>query len=158
MKEVSWKSADWSEDFVDIEGDLKPIPRFCTRIKMLWDTTYFYVFAALEEPDLWATLRKHDSINFHDNDFELFIVPDGDTYRYYELEVNPFATTWELFLDWPYRDDGRPLFFWEMRGLKVGVSLQGSINHPGDRDQGWSIEIAIPWAALKEGSDREAPP
>jgi|GEM_PF-5265226 len=41
---------------------------------------------------------------FYDNDFEVFIDPDGDTHRYYELEINAFGTEWDLFLDRPYRD------------------------------------------------------
>jgi hypothetical protein len=64
---------------VDIQGvdDLRP--RFRTRVKMLWDDDYFYVAAELEEPDIWGTLKERDSVIFHDNDFELFIDPDGDT-------------------------------------------------------------------------------
>ena len=42
----------------------------------------------MEEPDLWGTLTARDSVIFHDNDFEVFIDPDGDTHAYYELEVN----------------------------------------------------------------------
>ena len=66
------------DDFQDIEGDKKPRPRFRTRAKMLWDDQFFYVAAELEEPHVWATLTKHDSVIFHDNDFEIFIDPDGD--------------------------------------------------------------------------------
>src|SRR3954447_11867464 len=72
------RDAPWTDDFVDIEGDLKPRPRFRTRAKMLWDDTHFYVGAELQEPHVWATLTKHDAVIFHDNDFEVFIDPDGD--------------------------------------------------------------------------------
>ena len=57
----------------------------------------------MTEPDLWATLKKRDSVIFYDNDFELFIDPDGDTHCYYELEINSHGTEWDLFLDKPYR-------------------------------------------------------
>ncbi|HOC26253.1 MAG TPA: carbohydrate-binding family 9-like protein, partial [bacterium] len=36
------------------------------------------------------------------------------------------------------------------RGLQKGVVVQGSINQPGDADTGWTIELALPWAVLKE--------
>ena len=36
--------------------------------------------AEMEEPDLWGTLTERDSVIFHDNDFEVFIDPDGDTH------------------------------------------------------------------------------
>ena len=59
--------------FVDIQGATQPRPRFRTRAKMLWDDEYFYIAAELEEPHVWATLTEHDSVIFHDNDFEVFL-------------------------------------------------------------------------------------
>jgi hypothetical protein len=47
------------------------------------------------------------SIIFHDNDFEVFIDPDGDNWMYYELEVNARGQVWDLQLIRPYRWDGR---------------------------------------------------
>lgn len=158
ISESNWQKAKWTDDFIDIEGTRKPKPRFRTRAKMLWDDQFFYIAAELEEPDVWATLKKHDAIIFYDNDFEVFIDPDGDTHRYYELEINAFGTEWDLFLDKPYRDDCKPLFFWDIRGLKTGVLVDGTINQPGDRDQGWTVEIAIPWEVLKECASKNAPP
>src|SRR5690348_7327070 len=82
LDDAAWMKAPWTDYFVDIEGDLKPQPRFRTRAKMLWDDEYFYVAADIEEPDVWATLTKHDSVIFHDNDFEVFIDPNGDSLEY----------------------------------------------------------------------------
>jgi hypothetical protein len=98
LDEPAWVSAAWTDAFVDIEGDSHGRPRFLTRAKMLWDDEYFYVAAEMEEPDLWGTLRERDSVIFHDNDFEIFIDPDGDTHAYYELEVNALGTPWDLLL------------------------------------------------------------
>src|SRR2546430_14675786 len=56
LDDSAWKSAAWSTDFVDIEGNAKPLPRFRTRMKMLWDETYLYIGAELEEPDMKAKL------------------------------------------------------------------------------------------------------
>ena len=143
---------------MDIEGDRRPRPRFATRAKMLWDDEYFYVAAEMEEPDLWGTLTVRDSVIFHDNDFEIFIDPDGDTHAYYELEVNALKTAWDLMLLKPYRDGGRAIDAWDIAGLQVGVDLRGTINRPGDRDDGWTVEIAMPWRILREAApDRKAP-
>lgn len=150
LTEPAWQKTPWTDAFVDIEGSLRPLPRFKTRARMLWDDAYLYIAAELEEPHVWANLINHDDIIFYDNDFEVFIDPDGDTHRYFELELNAFATHWDLFLDKPYRDECKPLFFWDIRGLKKAVTVQGTINDPGDIDQGWTVELAIPWAVLKE--------
>jgi len=150
LDEPAWKKAAWTEDFVDIEGSLKPKPRFRTRAKMLWDENFLYIGADLEEPDIWATLAKRDSIIFYDNDFEIFIDPDGDTHNYYELEVNALGTAWDLFLVKPYRDTGPAIHSWDIQGLETKVFVDGSINNPGDKDRSWSVEIAVPWDVLKE--------
>jgi predicted metalloprotease with PDZ domain len=158
LDDGDWESAPWTDEFVDIEGDARPRPRFRTRAKMLWDDTYFYVGALLEEPHVWGTLTKHDSIIFQDNDFEIFIDPDGDNHEYYEIELNALNTEWDLFLRRPYRDGGPALNEWEIPGLKTAVHVDGTINRPTDRDASWSVEFAIPWKVLGEFARRPAPP
>jgi len=158
LDDAGWQQAAWTENFIDIEGESKPAPRFKTRVKMLWDDKYFYVAADMEEPDIWGTLTQRDAVIFHDNDFEVFIDPDGDTHEYYELEVNALGTEWDLFLVKPYRDGGPAVDAWDIRGLKTAVNIDGTINKPGDVDRGWSIEIAIPWAVLRQCAHKDAPP
>jgi len=150
LADEPWQAAPWTDVFVDIEGDVRSSPRFATRAKMLWDETYFYVAAELEEPDIWATLTERDAVIFHDNDFEIFIDPDGDTHAYYEVEINAFATVWDLMLLKPYRDGGPAVNGWDVRGLLAGVDVEGSLNEPGDRDRRWTVEVAMPWRAFNE--------
>ena len=145
--DASWVAADWTAYFVDIEGIKRPLPRFKTRAKMLWDDEAFYVYAWLEEPCVWATLTEHDSVVFQDNDFEVFVDPDGDALRYFEFEVNAFGTTWDLFLDRPYRDGGTADNSWESHA-QVKVHIDGEINDPAHLDQGWSVELAFPWTSF----------
>ena len=158
LAEPTWAAAAWSEAFIDIEGGSRPPPRFRTRAKMLWDDEYFYVAAEMEEPDVWGTLTERDSVIFRDNDFELFIDPDGDTHESYELEVNALGTPWDLMLIKPYRDGGPAIHGWDIAGLRVGVDVRGTLNRPGDRDDGWTVEIAMPWKILREAAlDHKAP-
>jgi hypothetical protein len=144
LNETAWRKAVTTDLFVDIEGDAKPRPRFATRAKMLWDNQYFYIAAELEEPHLWATLTQRDSVIFHDNDFEVFIDPNGDRNEYYEFEINALNTGWDLFLPKPYRDGGKAQNSWDIAGLLTAVHLNGTLNNPRDADQGWSVEIALP--------------
>ncbi len=150
LDERDWRRAPWTEDFVDIEGENRPRPRFRTRVKMLWDDNYFYVGAELEERDIWATLTERDSVIYQDNDFEVFIDPDGDTHEYYELEINALGTVWDLLLIRPYRDGGPAVHAWDIKGLKAAVKVNGTINKPGDKDKNWQVELAFPWEVLKE--------
>jgi hypothetical protein len=156
--EAAWQAAPWSEDFLDIEGDRKPRPRFRTRMKMLWDDDCLYIAAELEEPHVWATLTRHDSVIFRDNDFEVFLDPDGDSHLYAELEVNALNTTWDLLLPKPYKDGGQAINAWEITGLRTAVHVDGTQNDPRDHDRGWTVEIAWPWKGLKELTRARVPP
>jgi hypothetical protein len=156
LNEPAWTQTAWSEPFVDIRGDRQP--RLQTRVKMLWDERYFYFGAELEEPDVWATLQERDSVIFQDNDFEVFIDPDGDTHAYYELEVNALGTAWDLLLLQPYRDGGRAINGWDIAGLAVGIDVRGTLNKPGDRDEAWTVELALPWHILREAAPESRAP
>jgi hypothetical protein len=158
LDEPAWRNVPWTDPFIDIEGDTKPRPRFLTRAKMLWDDQYFYVAAELEEPHVWATLTERDSVIFHDNDFEIFIDPDGDNHEYYEIEINALNTVWDLLLKRPYKDGGPAIHDWDLAGLKTAVHIEGTLNHPADLDQGWSVEVAMPWKALAQYAHRPTPP
>ena len=152
LTETAWKNAEPTADFVDIEGDLKVKPPFQTNVKMLWDEDYFYFGAYLEEPHIWAKLTERDAVIFYDNDFEIFIDPDGDTHHYYEFEMNALNTVWDLLLLRPYREDGQPkvLDSWDIQGLQSAVYIDGTINNPTDTDRFWTVEVAIPWKVLEE--------
>lgn len=149
LDDPQWATAPWTEAFVDIQGSALPAPRHRTRAKMLWDDKHFYIAAQLDEPHVWATLRKHDEIVFHDNDFEVFIDPDGDAREYYELEVNAFGTIFDLFLHRRYKDGGPAEHGWNAEGLKTAIHVNGTLNDPTDTDKGWTLEWAIPWSAFK---------
>lgn len=148
-EEAAWNNVAWSESFIDIEGVKQP--KYKTQIKMLWDDTYYYILAKMEEPHVWANLTKRDTVIFHNNDFEVFIDPDGDTHNYYELEINALNTAWDLFVSKPYRVENVVLNDWDMTGLKSAVKVRGTLNNPTDIDEGWTLELAIPWAVYKTG-------
>lgn len=158
IEEADWQQAAWTDYFEDIEGHLKPKPRFKTRAKMLWDDQYFYVAAELEEPHVWANLKQRDTVIFYDNDFEIFIDPDGDAHEYYEYEMNALNTIWDLLLIRPYRDENGAVNAWDIKGIQHGVWIDGTLNDPSDVDKGWQVEVAIPWSVLKECAHKPAPP
>ena len=158
LSERAWSRAVWTESFTDIEGDIRAKPYLDTRVKMLWDEEYLYIAAELMESHLWATYDKQDMIIFEENNFEVFIDPDGDTHNYMELELNALGTIWDLLLAKPYRDFGNPINSYDLRSIKKGIKLYGTLNNTADRDDKWAIEIAIPWSAISEINTHKGPP
>ena len=157
IEEAAWKDISWSEDFEDIEGSAKPKPRLRTRVKMMWDDQYLYIAAQLEEPHIWATLKEHDAIIFHDNDFEVFIDPDGDTHQYYEIEINALNTVMDLYMGKPYRNGGEALMNWDTKGIRTAVYVNGTLNNSKDTDKEWTVEMAIPFSALSFFNNKQRP-
>jgi hypothetical protein len=146
--EAVWKKAKWTNNFIDIQGD--KIPTYQTNVKMLWDENYYYILADIKEPHVWANLKERDTVIFYNNDFEVFIDPDGDTHNYYEVEINALNTVWDLFINKPYRElDNVVLNDWNYTGLKSAVHINGTLNNPNDIDKGWILEIAIPFKDLR---------
>ncbi|XP_001640679.3 uncharacterized protein LOC5520862 [Nematostella vectensis] len=148
LDEDEWKDVQWTEDFLDIQGKDWPRPRFITKVKMRWDSLYLYIGAYLQEPDVWANQTKHDSVVFQDNDFEVFINPDGSTHWYKEFEINAINTTWDLELNKPYLNGGTANSSWEMPTMKSAIYVDGPVNDPSKKDVYWTVELALPFKDL----------
>jgi len=146
--ESSWQSASFTDSFIDIEG-IK-IPKFDTKVKMLWDEEYLYVYSQMVEPHVWGNLKQRDTVIFYNNDFEIFVDPSGTATNYIEIEINALGTVWDLALDKPYRVGGNANDDWNIEGLKSAVHIQGTLNKPNDTDTQWSVEFAIPLKKLAE--------
>ncbi len=74
-----WEIIPWTSDFLDIEGQKSASQR--TRIKMCWDTEYFYIGAEMEEAQLWGTIKEKNCTMYHENDFEVFL-DSGSSHEY----------------------------------------------------------------------------
>ena len=148
LTESAWQKAEATAPFVDISGEGFPTPKYETTAKMLWDDEYLYVGAVLREDDIKARLTQRDTIIYYDNDFEVFIDPDGDGHNYFEIENNARGVIFDLMLDKPYRSGGNFMVQWDCPGLKLAVHLDGTLNKSKDKDRYWSVEMAIPHKAL----------
>ena len=153
LNEAAWQQAPWTAPFEDISGKGYATPKYQTRAKMLWDDNYLYIAAVLEEPNVTGTLTQHDAIIYHDNDFEMFLDPDDDTQSYFEIEMNSLNTLFELMLNKPYRDGGNFFDQWDCPGIKTAVHIDGTLNDSTDKDKSWTVEVAIPYKAVRTSFD-----
>lgn len=158
LNDEAWNSVAWTEDFIDIQGPDWKKPRFRTHAKMLWDDTYLYIGAFLQETDVWANQTKHDSVVYQDNDFEVFVDPDGDTHWYKEFEINAIKTTWDLELNKPYINGGTPNSSWEMPTMKSAIFVSGPVNNASVPDKFWTVELALPFSDLVDHSPTASAP
>lgn len=183
LDEFSWQKAPWLGPFVDMKKGT-PV-QYDTRVAFLWDNEALYVGFRCEEPDVFGYETERDGSVGADQDFEVFILGEG---TYYELEMNPLNTIYEVFWTWVRplieRNDVKALdglfrtrrfiyggigddydmrhgsFDWDFPGLQSAVCVDGSLNWHRDRDRGWSGEIVFPWSGWGDLAQgvRDIPP
>ncbi len=129
--------------------------RTATRAKLLWDREHLYIAADMDDGDLYADVEEHDG-NTWDNDvFEVFLKPSVEKPAYYEFQVNALNTQFDCFIPrrghvGRFKKDGD-------FGIESAVKLRGTLNDYADRDEGWSVEIKIPWTSLARTGGRPEP-
>ncbi len=143
-----WHQATCISSLHDIRSSVFPEPTLPTEIRLLWDYDNLYVSARLTEPYITATIAQRDDIVWHENDFEVFLDPDGDGLNYYEIEINALGTLLDLQMSYPYRSGGHFFSAWNCPGLQSAVKVSGTISDSIDTDTCWTLEMAIPHKAL----------
>ena len=137
-----------------LKADARPA-RTATRAKLLWDREHLYIAADMDDTDVYADVEEHDG-NTWDNDvFEVFLRPSAEKPAYYEFHVNAKNTQFDLFLPrrghvGRFKKDGE-------FGIESAVKVRGTLNDYADRDEGWSVEMKIPWASLARTGGRPEP-
>eukprot|EP01012_Entosiphon_sulcatum_P011585 TRINITY_DN17086_c0_g1_i1.p1 TRINITY_DN17086_c0_g1~~TRINITY_DN17086_c0_g1_i1.p1 ORF type:complete len:397 (+),score=81.99 TRINITY_DN17086_c0_g1_i1:91-1281(+) len=167
LDEPVWQEVPWTTDFADISGPGFPVPRFRTRAKIRWDDRFLYVAGELEEPTVWANLTQRNSVIFADNDFEVFINPDGTSHYYKEFEMNAFNTVWNLCLNKPYLNKGYEnssrVFGkdgWDMLppNQDTAVHVVGALNDYTQPSYFWQTEAAFSLEAVNLNQTSPVPP
>lgn len=117
-----------------------------TTARLLWDDEFLYVGWECEDADIVAQYASRDDPTYKDDAVEMFINPDPRQSFYYGMEINARATVYDYFYVFPRMLIKRVDF----DGLKIASYIRGTLNVRGDKDQGWSIELAIPWRNFVE--------
>ena len=176
LDEAAWRAAT-PIPLADIVTGQAPPFAFAARAKVLWNNERLYVAYEVHDTNVWARITERDAPllpNFRrytENLAKLYIDPDGDGRNYVEMHLSPsgaLSDKWQA-LPWnktarkklghPLHAPAAPHWEWNCDGIAYAVAVQGTLNQPGDEDQGWTAEIAIPFASLKFlAPDRSWPP
>lgn len=122
-----------------------------TFARLLWDAQALYVGYRADDADITAQFTQRDDPTFRDDAVEIFINPDpGQETVYYGFEMNARGALYD-YLNY----DSRTLFKrFDATGVRVATALRGTLNERDDIDDGWTLEIAIPWENFEELSRR----
>jgi hypothetical protein len=141
--EPAWAAAAASPELVTAEGSADPVGKAIARLT--WDDQFLYAFITVTDSDVWTEYKNHDDPLWKQDCVELFIDADGNRRGYVELQVNPNNATFDSWFATTRAQPGD--VSWDS-GMQTAVKLRGT-TAPGDTDQGWDVEIAIPWQAVR---------
>ena len=129
---------------------------FAASARVLYDATRLYVGYEVADAYLKCTFEKNDDHLWEQDAVELMVDPDGDGKNYFEVQVSPTGLVFDTRYD--SRRVPRPfgVMTWSS-AAEAKVLLRGKVNDD-DEDQGYSVELAIPWSAFATGSTPAAPP
>jgi len=144
LDEEAWKQAPT----VKLSGKNGGPAAQATTVRILWDNYYIYFSWECQDSNIWSTMTVRDQPLYNEEVVEVFLDPDGDGKTYVELEVNPLGTLWDGFiLNREFKDGQAKLtgiLTWNSLGLRWAVHNVGTVNDPSDKDQLWSVELALP--------------
>lgn len=144
LDEPAWKSAPAVE--FQFPWPQQTGAKQKTTARLLWDDERLYVGYQCEDDDIVAHYVNRDDPTYKDDAVEIFINPDPAQEFYYGMEMNARATLYDYFYIFPRMLLARLDF----QGVHLGVSVRGTVNVTGDKDEGWSLEVSIPWKNFAE--------
>jgi hypothetical protein len=144
LDDACWKAAAPITDFAAFWDKA---PRSGTRAMLVWDDEAIYYGAELTDAELRAFGTKRNDHLWEGDVFEMFLKPSKDRPEYYEFQSNPRAVVFEAAF--PKRGGiTRPFNQEPVLGHEAAVTLDGTLDKPGDADRKWTVEGRIPWTAF----------
>ena len=120
-------------------------------VQFLLGEKFLYIGISFEDRDIVAQVAEDQAHLYSSGDVaEVFIKADHAP-GYFELYASPLGNKTSFYFPSPGYA-GLPVCTSDplMEGLEVKASVQGTVNDCQDMDKGWTAEMAIPLAGLKE--------
>jgi hypothetical protein len=131
-------------------------PRHGTRAYLVWDDQALYYAAAMTDSDVKAYGTGRNDSLWDGDVFEMFFKPSAEKPAYCEFQANPRELVFEMAF--PERRAHPGSFMNEpVLGNKAVVVVDGSLDQPGDKDKGWTVEGKIPWSAFATAGGKPKP-
>jgi hypothetical protein len=122
-------------------------------VKLLRDQHALYVGYEAEDSDITATYQNRDDPTYKDDCVEIFVKPSQDTDSYFGMEMNARGILYDYFYPFPNQLD-KSLNF---EGVQLKTTIRGTLNQRDDQDQGWNLEVAVPFENFAKLA-RQVPP
>ncbi|MCL2779650.1 MAG: carbohydrate-binding family 9-like protein [Polyangiaceae bacterium] len=171
----AWAMAASTGPFVNVGtgGSAESLP-VKGSANITWDDDSMYVLIEVKDPDVvgyftnpelqpkdWTVTGQ--PMTWTRDTAEIMIDPDGDgdNKNYYEIQINPQNKIFHSQFDtrnFPKTEPLGPFGHedWDPK-LTSAVVVHGTMDNPSDRDEGYTVEAAIPWSAFEKGAKNRPP-
>jgi hypothetical protein len=148
LDEADWRDAAPTNAFVNTMNGSAAQPTASARV--LWNDESIFIGFDVNDDFLQNTLTGRDAHLWGQDCVEVMVDPDGDAANYFELQVSPTGEVFDTFYD--SRRVPQPIGHadWNAQ-IETRVAARGTPNDDTD-DQGYSVEIRIPWSSFQHGS------
>ena len=147
LDDPCWKRAAVIDKFASFWMD-PPKSRPGTKAYLIWDDDALYYAGSMTDAELRSFGTKRNDHLWNGDVFELFLKPSAERPEYYEFQANPRGVIFEAPFPRRGHDFGGTFANAPVLGSKAAVSVVGTLDQPGDRDERWSVEGRIPWTAF----------
>jgi len=122
--------------------------RLMTSVMTCYDDSTLYIAFICNDPDIWTSFTKRDEHLWEDEVVEVFIDVDNVMDTYVEIEVSPANVLFDSYIVDPENIDVSETSRFDLLGIRTNVRINGSLNERGDKDESWTVEIAVPFKDL----------
>ena len=148
LDDAIWQKAVTFKDTYAF-GSTTVAPECPTTWKIAWDDKCLYFAFDCVDTDLISPKIERDGTVFFDDCVEMFILPDFRYRTYWELVIGPSGSIYDsiqckAYYEWGCNSKTNE----NIEGLQVGIALNGTLNQSGDKDQGYTVEVAVPFDQL----------
>jgi len=129
---------------------------FKASARVLYDDQRIYVGFTVEDDYLKSTFDRADDHLWEQDCVEIMFNPSGDGRNYFELQVSPRGIHFDTRYD--SRRNPRPFGHvdWDSR-VEAKATATGTPNDEA-ADEGYVVELAVPWSAFATGDPPAQPP
>ena len=149
LDDLAWRHAWTSSELYSFNRrERTEIP--ATRWQMMWDDRYLYVAYDCEDLKLSAPDYPRDGPVYKDDCVELFLRTAAEPVRYWEIVVGPRGSLFDAF-------HVKRMNGWGPEPGGPAATLEGLRYATRQRPGGYTVEMAVPFAALPDYADGRAP-
>lgn len=140
LDEPAWQQAQWIDLSENSRGDAPLQPG---RVAALWDNEFLYLAFDFQDHSILSSITTRDARLWVQDVAEVFIAPSNNGRLYYEFQFSPLSNWRDVFvIHRGVPADFKVLQEWDTEAT-VKARVRGTLENNRDKDDGWSVEVAI---------------